>query len=128
MDPRTTRWRRMPRPSMPRGPASSPSPTSSCRATVRRSRRARAPPDSMARTIVFIHGAWVTPRCWDPFKGYFEALGFDCLAPAWPGKDRPIEAIRADPSPLAGLGIGEIANHYEHLVRALPEPPILIGH
>lgn len=82
----------------------------------------------MSRTIVFIHGAWVTPRCWDPFKDYFEARGFDCLAPAWPGKDRPIEAIRADPSPLAGLGIGEIADHYEHLIRALPEPPILIGH
>jgi pimeloyl-ACP methyl ester carboxylesterase len=82
----------------------------------------------MSRTIVFIHGAWVTPRCWDPFRGYFEGLGYDCLAPAWPGKDRPIESIRADPSPLAGLGIGEIADHYDRIVRAMPEPPLLVGH
>ena len=82
----------------------------------------------MSRTIVFIHGAWVTPLCWERMLPWFEARGYRCVAPAWPGKDRPIEAIRADPSPLAGLGIGEIADHYERIVRALPEPPILIGH
>ena len=80
------------------------------------------------RTIVFLHGAWVTPACWDAMKGYFEARGYQCLAPAWPGKDRPVEAIRADPSPLVGLGIAEIAASYEAVVRGLPEPPILIGH
>jgi pimeloyl-ACP methyl ester carboxylesterase len=82
----------------------------------------------MTQTIVFIHGAWVTPHCWEPFRGYFTARGYQCIAPAWPGKDRAVEAIRADPSPLLGLGIGEITNHYEQIVRALPEPPILIGH
>jgi len=82
----------------------------------------------MPATVVFIHGAWVTPRCWDLFKGRFEGLGYECIAPAWPGKDRPVAAIRQDPSALAGLGIGEIAAHYEQIVRALPEPPILVGH
>jgi pimeloyl-ACP methyl ester carboxylesterase len=82
----------------------------------------------MTRTIVFLHGAWVTPACWDRFIPFFEARGYRCLSPAWPGKDRPIEAIRADPSPLAGLGIGEIVDHYDQLIRALDAPPILIGH
>ena len=82
----------------------------------------------MTQTIVFIHGAWVTPKCWEPFRGYFTERGYDCIAPAWPGKDRPIEAIRADPSPLLGIGIAEIVDHYERIIRALPEPPILIGH
>ncbi len=82
----------------------------------------------MARTIVFIHGAWVTPACWDPFVGYFGGRGYECLAPAWPGKDRSVDEIRRDPSPLAGLGVGEIVDHYERIVRALPEPPILVGH
>jgi len=82
----------------------------------------------MTRTIVFIHGAWVTPACWEPFRGFFEERGYACLAPAWPGKDRPVEAIRADPSALAGLGLAEIADHYERVIRALPEPPILVGH
>ncbi|HTS15799.1 MAG TPA: alpha/beta hydrolase, partial [Candidatus Sulfotelmatobacter sp.] len=82
----------------------------------------------MAGRIVFIHGAWVTPRCWEPMVGFFQARGYECLAPAWPGKDRSVEAIRADPSPLLGLGVGEIAAHYEQIVRGLDEPPILIGH
>lgn len=82
----------------------------------------------MSRTVVFVHGGWVTPRCWDPFVSYFEAHGYRCLAPAWPGKDRPVAAIRFDPSPLAGLGIREIVDHYEGIVRSLDEPPILIGH
>jgi pimeloyl-ACP methyl ester carboxylesterase len=82
----------------------------------------------MTETVLFIHGGWVTPACWTPFVSYFEARGYRCLAPAWPGKDRPVEAIRADPSPLEGLGIAAITDHYERIVRALDEPPILVGH
>lgn len=82
----------------------------------------------MSRTVVFVHGAWVTPRSWEPFIGFFEGRGYTCLAPAWPGKDRSVEAIRADPSPLIGLGIAEIVDHYARIIRDLPEPPILIGH
>ena len=84
----------------------------------------------MARTIVFIHGAWVTPSCWERMLPWFEARGYRCIAPAWPGKDRPVEAIRADPSALKGLGVGKIVDHYDKLIRSLddPQPPILIGH
>jgi pimeloyl-ACP methyl ester carboxylesterase len=82
----------------------------------------------VTRTIVFIHGAWVTSTCWERMLPWFEANGYRCLAPAWPGKDRPVDAIRADPSALAGLGVGEIVDHYERLIRALDEPPILVGH
>jgi pimeloyl-ACP methyl ester carboxylesterase len=82
----------------------------------------------MSRTVVFIHGGWVTPRCWDPFVSYFEARGYRCLAPAWPGKDRSVEEIRRDPSALAGLGIRDIVNHYERIIREQDEPPVLIGH
>ena len=82
----------------------------------------------MTRTIVFLHGAWVMPACWDQFVPFFEAKGYQCITPAWPGKDRPIEAIRADPSALAGLGVGEIVAHYEKIIRGLDQPPIIIGH
>jgi pimeloyl-ACP methyl ester carboxylesterase len=82
----------------------------------------------MTRTMVFIHGAWVTADCWDKFVPFFEAKGYRCLAPSWPGKDRPVEAIRADPSALAGLGISEIVDHYAAIIQGLDEPPILIGH
>jgi len=82
----------------------------------------------VTRTIVFLHGAWVTPMCWEKFVPFFEAKGYTCIAPAWPGKDRPVDQIRADPKPLAGLGVGEIVDHYAAIIRGLPEPPILIGH
>lgn len=81
------------------------------------------------RQIVFIHGAWVTSACWDHFVGYFTERGYECIAPGWPGKDgRTVEEIGADPSPLKGVGVGEIVDHYEKIIRELAEPPILIGH
>ncbi len=83
----------------------------------------------MRNTILFIHGAWLTPRSWEPFLSYFEPLGYTCLAPTWPHKDLPIEELRAHPpAELAGLGITEIVDHYARVIEALPEPPILIGH
>ena len=63
----------------------------------------------MSKTIVFVHGAWVTPLCWEKFSGYCEGKGYTCIAPAWPHKDRSVEDIRRDPSALAGLGIAIVA-------------------
>jgi pimeloyl-ACP methyl ester carboxylesterase len=83
----------------------------------------------MAPPIVLIHGAWVTNACWDPFKARYEARGHEVFAPPWPFDDRPIAELRAAPDPrLAKTGIPEIVDHYAAIVRALPEPPILIGH
>jgi pimeloyl-ACP methyl ester carboxylesterase len=86
----------------------------------------------VARSIVLLHGAWVTAACWEQMEPWFEARGYRTLAPNWPGKDRPVDEIRADPSPLAGLGVGEIVASYEQVVRerttADGAPPILIGH
>jgi pimeloyl-ACP methyl ester carboxylesterase len=80
-------------------------------------------------TIVFIHGAWVTPLCWEPFESFFGARGYRTLAPPWPGKERSVEEQRRSPSPvLRGLGIQEIVEHYGALIRKMPDPPILIGH
>jgi pimeloyl-ACP methyl ester carboxylesterase len=81
------------------------------------------------KTIIFIHGAWVTPRCWDAFIGYFTQQGYTCLAPAWPHKDKSVKELRLSPSAeLAGLGLQEIVDHYSAIIQEQPEPPILIGH
>ncbi|WP_038161298.1 alpha/beta fold hydrolase [Verrucomicrobium sp. BvORR106] len=80
------------------------------------------------RTILLIHGLWTTPRVWNHFKTYFEERGHPVLAPAWPGADDGLEELRRDPSAMAGLGIEEIADHYECIIRGLERPPILIGH
>ena len=83
----------------------------------------------MQKTIVLIHGAWMTPTCWEPFISFFEKLGYRVLAPAWPYKETSIEEQRKNPDPRLGtLGIKEIVDHYEKIIREEKEPPLLIGH
>lgn len=84
--------------------------------------------NSTAKTIVLIHGLWLTPRSWEYFKKHYESRGYRVLAPAWPRMKGEVEAIRRDPSSLAGLGAAEIVDHYAEIVRSLEEPPILVGH
>jgi pimeloyl-ACP methyl ester carboxylesterase len=84
---------------------------------------------AMSQSILFIHGAWVNSRCWDPLFGWFTTRGYACTRPDWPHKDgQPRELRAAPPAGLAGLGVLEIVNHYAKLIRQFAEPPILIGH
>ena len=81
-----------------------------------------------APSIVLIHGLWLTPRSWEGWKGRFESGGQHVLAPAWPRMQGDVEDIRRDPSPLNGLGVTEIVDHYAEIIRGLDRPPIIIGH
>jgi pimeloyl-ACP methyl ester carboxylesterase len=81
-----------------------------------------------SKTIVLIHGLWMTPRSWDNFRGYYEDRGYRVLAPAWPGIRGEVEDVRRDPSALAGLGLREIFDYYAGIIRPLDEPPIIMGH
>jgi pimeloyl-ACP methyl ester carboxylesterase len=83
---------------------------------------------SKTNTIVLVHGAWVTPRSWDPFRGFYEQRGYRVLTPPWPRLEGEVEEIRRDPSAMAGLGVTEIVDGYEQIIRLLDEPPIIIGH
>ena len=42
--------------------------------------------DSIAPdTIVLVHGLWMTPRSWEHGSPYYEAKGYEVLAPTYPG-------------------------------------------
>ena len=83
----------------------------------------------MNKTIVFVHGAWLTSLSWENFAGYFEAKGYTTSAPEWPLRDRSVAELRAStPSDLAQIGVRELVDHFDSIIRPLPEPPILIGH
>jgi pimeloyl-ACP methyl ester carboxylesterase len=84
--------------------------------------------DKTPHTIVLVHGLWMTPLSWEHWIARYTARGHRVLAPAWPGLDVDIDQLRADPSAIEGLGIEEIVDHYDEIVRALDEPPIIIGH
>ncbi len=83
-----------------------------------------------SRTIVFIHGLFMTPLCWEGWAGRFQARGYTCLAPAWPGRDQPIETLRKNhPDPhLAKLTLSRVVEHLASTIRNLSEMPILVGH
>jgi len=85
-------------------------------------------PATSPATIVLIHGLWMTPLSWENWIDRYEGRGYRVLAPAWPGMDVPIEQLRDDPSAIEQLGIEEIVDHYDAIVRDLDEPPIIMGH
>jgi alpha-beta hydrolase superfamily lysophospholipase len=78
--------------------------------------------------LMLIHGAWLSSQSWDTFAGYFRGHGFSVSAPEWPRKAGDVEQLRAQAGDVAGLGLTEIVDHYEQQIRALPAPPVLIGH
>lgn len=79
-------------------------------------------------TIVLIHGLWMTPLSWEHWIERYRGRGYRVIAPAWPGMDAGVEQLRADASAIEQLGIGEIVDHYEAVVRALDTAPIIMGH
>jgi alpha-beta hydrolase superfamily lysophospholipase len=83
---------------------------------------------SSTDAVVLIHGLWMTPLSWEHWIDRFRSRGFRVLAPAWPGMEVDIEQLRADPSPIAHLGIEEIVDHYDAIIRGMAEPPIIMGH
>ena len=58
----------------------------------------------------------------------FTARGFRVLAPGWPGLDRTVAELRADPTPLTELSIARVLDHYDAVIRSLDTKPIVMGH
>ncbi|MEV4657863.1 alpha/beta fold hydrolase [Micromonospora sp. NPDC049301] len=85
-------------------------------------------PQGRVDTVVLVHGLWMTSRSWEGWAQRFAARGLRVLTPAWPGMDREVERLRDDPSPIAEQSIAGIVKHYDGLIRALPSPPIIMGH
>src|SRR5215212_7169086 len=82
----------------------------------------------MTFPIVLIHGLWLTPRSWECWKARFEQRGHEVLVPTWPRMEGEVEALRRDPSVMNGLGLAEVVDHYEGVIRSLDTPPVIMGH
>jgi pimeloyl-ACP methyl ester carboxylesterase len=81
-----------------------------------------------ADTIVLVHGFWVTPRSWEKWVERYEGKGYRVLAPAYPGLEVEVEALREDPSPIEALTVPPIVEDLENTVGELSSPPIIMGH
>jgi pimeloyl-ACP methyl ester carboxylesterase len=82
------------------------------------------------RTIVFIHGMFMTSLCWEHWVERYQAKDYRCVALPWPGRDRPIEALRErHPDPELGkLKLRDVVESAAKAIAALGEKPALIGH
>ena len=78
--------------------------------------------------ILLIHGLWMTSLIWEHWTEQYSAIGYQVLAPNWPRMDASIEELRSNPKSFAKVGIAEIVDHYERIIRGLDTPPIIMGH
>src|SRR6202163_4762285 len=78
-------------------------------------------------TVVLIHGLFMTALSWERWVDRYSSKGYQVIAKSWPGMD-DIDQLRGDPSGVEHLGIGEIVDYYDGLIRELDEAPIIIGH
>jgi pimeloyl-ACP methyl ester carboxylesterase len=81
-----------------------------------------------SQPIVLIHGLWMTSASWANWVARYTEMGYHVVARSWPGMDGDIDALRRDPSAIATLGINEIVEHYEQIIRGLDSAPYVIGH
>ena len=78
--------------------------------------------------VVFVHGLWLLPNSWDRWVTLFEENGFAALTPGWPDDPETVEEAKAHPEVFAGKSIGQVADHFETIIRGLDRKPALVGH
>jgi pimeloyl-ACP methyl ester carboxylesterase len=78
--------------------------------------------------IVFVHGLWLLPSSWDRWRTLFEGAGYATLAPGWPDDPETVEAANAHPEVFAHKTVGQIADHFEDVIRKLNTKPAIVGH
>jgi non-heme chloroperoxidase len=78
--------------------------------------------------VVFIHGLWLLPSSWDRWAKVFEKAGFTALTPGWPDDPQTVEEANANPEVFAHKTVGQVADHFDEVIRQLKKKPALIGH
>ena len=78
--------------------------------------------------VVFVHGLWLLPSSWDRWATLFEENGYAALTPGWPDDPDTVEEAKAHPEVFAGKSIGQVADHFETIIRGLDRKPAVIGH
>ena len=78
--------------------------------------------------VVFIHGLWLLPSSWDRWATVFEEAGYAPLTPGWPDDPETVEEANAHPDVFAHKTVGQVADHYDSVIRRLTKKPAVIGH
>jgi pimeloyl-ACP methyl ester carboxylesterase len=78
--------------------------------------------------VMFVHGLWLHASSWTPWIEKLQNAGFSTSAPGWPGEPDTVEAARANPEAVAGIGVDAVVEHYAKAAADLGTAPIAIGH
>lgn len=81
-----------------------------------------------AQPVVFVHGLWLLPSSWDRWATLFEAAGYVALTPGWPDDPETVDEANANPEVFAGKSVGDVADHFDDVIRKLDRKPAIIGH
>src|SRR5207245_2404076 len=79
-------------------------------------------------TVVIVPSLCMTALCWEHWVKHYSDKGYCIVARSWPGMEGGIEQLRRDPSSFASLGLKDVVDHYEQIIRDLETPPIIIGY
>jgi pimeloyl-ACP methyl ester carboxylesterase len=77
---------------------------------------------------VFIHGLWLLPSSWQRWAEVFEEAGYTALTPGWPDDPDTVEQANANPEVFAHKTVGQVADHFDEVIRTLTKKPAVIGH
>src|SRR5882762_6962518 len=78
--------------------------------------------------VVFVHGLWLLPSSWDRWAAAFEEAGYTALTPGWPDDPETVEEANAHPEVFAHKTVGQVADHFDEIIRGLAKKPAIIGH
>jgi non-heme chloroperoxidase len=78
--------------------------------------------------VVFVHGLWLLPSSWDRWLPIFKRAGYVTLTPGWPDDPESVAEAKEHPEVFAHKSVGQIADHFEEIIRGLKQKPAIIGH
>src|ERR1700716_4325381 len=78
--------------------------------------------------VVFIHGLWLLPSSWDRWAEVFEAAGYAPPPPGWPDEPGTVPEANENPEVFAHKTVGQVADHFDEVIRQLTKKPAVIGH
>ena len=71
---------------------------------------------------ISVHGSW------DHWAGVFDQAGYSALTPGWTDDPRTVAEANAHPEVFANKTVGQVADHFEAIIRQLARKPIIVGH
>jgi non-heme chloroperoxidase len=109
-------------------PASNTSPGEALTITQHETRQVERANATGLQPVVFVHGLWLLPSSWDRWAALFEDAGYTALTPGWPDDPETVAEANAHPEVMAHKTVGQVADHFDEIVRGLKRKPAVVGH